>query len=218
MFRDALLVGILGSAAWVLYRTYSDMHPITQSSTGNPPEPIAPIYTPQVPVTPPINQGPYYPTPHPLQPGQTNGPWSISWNGIEFIKRNEGLRLAPYVDGTGHSIGYGHFIPAGQYVPHSITQAEAENYFHTDLNNAENTVTSHVTVPLTQKQFDALVDFVYNIGEPRFVSSTLLRLLNGSDYAAAAQQFLLWKTPPSILPRRRAEMAMFNQSPTSFTT
>lgn len=53
-------------------------------------------------------------------------------------------------------------------------------------------VQKYVTVPLSQGEFDALVDFVYNLGEGNFRSSTLLRKLNAGDREGAAQEFARW--------------------------
>ena len=47
-------------------------------------------------------------------------------------------------------------------------------------------------MPLTQGQFDALVDFCFNLGAGRLASSTLLKALNGGRYEAAAEQLLRW--------------------------
>jgi lysozyme len=74
-------------------------------------------------------------------------------------------------------------------------------------------------VPLTQNQFDALVDFAYNAGAANLRSSTLLRLLNSGDYAGASGQFIRWNKATSngqliVLPgltrRRTAEAQLFN--------
>jgi lysozyme len=53
-------------------------------------------------------------------------------------------------------------------------------------------VRKYVTVPLSQGEFDALVDFAYNLGEGNFRSSTLLAKLNAGDRAGAAAEFSRW--------------------------
>ena len=53
-------------------------------------------------------------------------------------------------------------------------------------------VRKYVMVPLSQGEFDALVDFTYNLGEGNFRSSTLLRKLNAGDRAGAAAEFARW--------------------------
>lgn len=49
-----------------------------------------------------------------------------------------------------------------------------------------------VRVPLTQRQFDALVSFAYNEGSGRFRHSTLLRHINDGDFKQAAEDFQDW--------------------------
>jgi lysozyme len=71
-----------------------------------------------------------------------------------------------------------------------------------------------VTVPLTQNQFDALVDFTFNVGQGNLASSTLLRELNAGNTAGAAAQFLVWVYAkgvelPGLVTRRQAEAALF---------
>jgi len=69
-------------------------------------------------------------------------------------------------------------------------------------------------VPLSQGQFDALVDFVFNLGSGRLASSTLLKILNAGRYADAAEQLLRWdqaggKECPPLKARREAELALW---------
>ena len=49
-----------------------------------------------------------------------------------------------------------------------------------------------VTAAITQNQFDALVDFCFNVGCGSLLNSTLLRKVNAADFAGAAAQFALW--------------------------
>jgi lysozyme len=49
-----------------------------------------------------------------------------------------------------------------------------------------------VKASLTQGQFDALVDFVFNLGSSRLASSTLLVDLNAGRYDAAGAELLRW--------------------------
>ncbi|HUZ96729.1 MAG TPA: lysozyme, partial [Edaphobacter sp.] len=65
-----------------------------------------------------------------------------------------------------------------------------------------------------QHHFDALVDFVFNLGCARLLGSTLLRHVNAGEFDLAAPQFLLWDHAGGIvvqglLKRRQAEMALF---------
>ncbi len=64
--------------------------------------------------------------------------------------------------------------------------------------------------PLTQGQFDALVDFTFNLGQGKLANSTLLKDLNAKQYNAAALQLLQWdhagvKEVAQLKARRQAE-------------
>lgn len=116
----------------------------------------------------------------------------ISDKAVALIKQFEGLRLSAYVDIAGfRTIGYGHKLTTAETFT-TLTEQQADDILIRDVAIAEAVVTRMVRVPLTQGQFDALVDFVFNLGAGRLASSTLLRLLNAAKYDDAAQQLLLW--------------------------
>jgi lysozyme len=50
-----------------------------------------------------------------------------------------------------------------------------------------------VKVPITQGQYNALVDFAYNLGIANLRHSTLLRKLNAGDKDGASREFAKWK-------------------------
>jgi lysozyme len=113
--------------------------------------------------------------------------------GLALLKRSEGLRLFVYRDAAGlPTIGYGHKLTPGEHYPKGITEAEAFVLLDKDLSVVEKFVASLVHVTLTQGQFDALVDFVYNLGYRRLAGSTLLRDLNAGNYDLVPKQLLLW--------------------------
>ena len=134
--------------------------------------------------------------------------------GLELTKRFEGLRLKAYQCSAGvWTIGYGH--TKGVRKGDTCTEAEANQWLIEDVQDADDAVSKYVQVPLTQGQFDALVDFVFNLGAPQFFKSTLLRKLNDRDYKGAAEQFLRWRFANGVelaglLRRRKAEVEMFN--------
>lgn len=134
-------------------------------------------------------------------------------NGINLIKRFEGLRLEAYRDSVSiPTIGYGH--THGVKMGDVITGAQADAFLREDLQVAELTINTNVKVKLTQGQFDALASFVFNLGLGNFVKSTLLKKLNTGDYAGAADEFGKWvnaggKKLPGLVKRRAAEREVF---------
>ena len=139
---------------------------------------------------------------------------SYSEDGLLLTEKSEGVSLTSYQDSGGvWTIGYGHTGPdVGPNL--TITQDQAQKLLEQDLLSAEQTVNQFVEVPLDQEEFDALVDFVFNVGQQNFVTSTLLRLLNNNDYLGAAQQLPRWdkcngEVLNGLLERRHAEENMF---------
>jgi lysozyme len=143
----------------------------------------------------------------------------LSMNGLDLLKKSEGLRLRPYLDVAGFpTIGYGHKLnlSQGQATPPEITEAQAEAMLAGDVLYAERVVATLVKATLTQGQFDALVDFVFNLGPRRLADSTLLRDLNAGDYVSAASQLLRWdhaagKELPALKARREAEFKLWHE-------
>lgn len=146
-----------------------------------------------------------------------------SKNGINFIAEREGEVLEGYYDSAGKlTVGVGHLVKPGEpyryRVP--ITKAESRRLLAEDLAIAEDVVNNLVKVPLTQNQFDALVSFVFNIGERNFRRSSVLRALNSGDYEGAARYFMLFtkirgkdgrlKVSHGLKIRRKMEMDLFN--------
>lgn len=117
----------------------------------------------------------------------------LSAAGLELIKRSEGFRPTVYIDIAGHpTIGYGHRLETNEVYSKGICPTQAEVVLLWDVRTAEQAVSRLVTVPLTQGQFDALVDFTFNLGSARLASSTLLLDLNAGQSDAAALQLLRW--------------------------
>jgi lysozyme len=137
----------------------------------------------------------------------------LSENGLKLIESFEGCRLDAYLDQVGiPTIGYGRIY--GVRMGDKCTQEQAEEWLSEDVKNSEDVVNDLVEVPLTQNQFDALVDFVYNLGSGNFEKSTLLRRLNKGDYQGASQQFEVWNRAggfvrDGLTRRRLAEKKLF---------
>lgn len=143
--------------------------------------------------------------------------------GIELLKDFEGVRLKAYQDTAGvWTIGWGSTRHAdGTPVKKGDTLASiaaANTLFTITMSRFAAEVKRLVKVPLTQNQFDALVSFNFNTGA--LASSTLLKLLNKSDFAGAANEFPKWNkiTDPktkakivsgTLVKRRAAERKLF---------
>jgi len=142
----------------------------------------------------------------------------LSNAGLTLIKQSEGFRATTYNDAVGRpTIGYGHKLRPGESFPNGITRAQAEQLLIADVAAACGAVEHLVQVPLTQDQFDALVDFCFNLGRGRLAASTLLRELNAGNYDEARRQLLLWDRAgghalPALQARRRAEFDLWGSA------
>jgi lysozyme len=137
-----------------------------------------------------------------------------SQQGMNLTEGFEACRLIAYQDIRGiWTIGWGH---TGPEVCEGLTwtQEQADAQLLADLQRFVDDINNEVNVPLTQGEFDALVDFTFNDGNGAFMGSTLLRLLNAGDYDGAAAQFPSWDHAAGVvvaglLRRRQAEVALF---------
>ncbi|HEV2484226.1 MAG TPA: lysozyme [Terracidiphilus sp.] len=150
--------------------------------------------------------------------------------GLALIKRFEGLILGAYDDEDDHivrpgervygtlTIGYGHTSVAGPprvYVGQEITEEQADAILAADLASVEIEVGHLVKVPLSQTQFDALVDFQFNTGWLGHSHSSILAALNAGNYRLADEDFMLYdraqgKVITGLCRRRAAERDLFN--------
>ncbi|SHF32329.1 lysozyme [Ruegeria intermedia] len=138
--------------------------------------------------------------------------------GLMALARHEGIVPGPYRDSTGTwTFGIGHTAAAGPPNPVTMPRGmpadldaairEAFRVFRADLARYEADVLRAVKVPLAPPEFDALVSFHFNTGG--IARAALTRHLNAGNRVAAADAFLNWRKPPSIIPRREAERDLF---------
>ena len=127
-----------------------------------------------------------------------------------LIRRFEGKSNKAYQDSAGvWTIGYGH--TGGVVKGQTISDDEVERLLAEDVAVAENAVNAqHLT--LTQDQFDALVDFVFNLGAGNFQKSTLLKKLKADpNDPTIYDEFLRWVYAGGVkllgLVRRRTDEA-----------
>jgi len=130
-----------------------------------------------------------------------------------MIKKWEGCKLKAYKDGGGvWTIGWGH--TKGVKENDTCTQEQADTWLQQEANEVAFGILSVTHVPLSENQLTALVSFVYNVGLTAYINSTLLKMLNQSNYQGAADQLLRWckdngKEVKGLLNRRKDERELF---------
>jgi lysozyme len=133
--------------------------------------------------------------------------------GVDLIRQFEGCKLTGYRCPAGvPTVGYGH-TGRDVFVGMRTTQDQAEGLLINDLRLFEQGVQG-LCPTCTPNQFSALVSFAYNLGLHQLEGSTLRKLHNAGQYAAAQQQFARWnKVGGQVLPgltrRRAAEAALY---------
>lgn len=140
----------------------------------------------------------------------------LSQRGIDLIKQFEGYSSKAYPDpatgGAPWTIGYG--TTRGVKPGMVITAEQAEKMLRDDVAKFESGVSSLITAPTTQGQFDAMVSLAYNIGLGNLGKSTLLKKHNARCYTCAADQFRVWnrangKVMNGLTKRRAAEREVY---------
>jgi lysozyme len=139
---------------------------------------------------------------------------TISDDGLDLIKRYEGLRLKAYKCPAGvWTIGYGHTrgVTSGM----TITEEIAEALLREDVRPAEKLLNG-LHINLRQGQFDALCSWIFNLGSGNFLASTLKKkLVAGAPDKEIVAEIVKWnkatvngkKVELAGLTRRRAEEA-----------
>jgi lysozyme len=133
---------------------------------------------------------------------------------IEHIKKSESCVLTAYQDAAGvWTIGYGH--TAGVKKGDRITIYQAEQFLKEDLQKFEDVANKVKLIGSSQGKFDAVLDFIYNVGPGKFGSSTLKKYIESNRKTWEIQeQFLLWvnaggKKLGGLVSRRIWEAARF---------
>ena len=138
-----------------------------------------------------------------------------SANGLALIERSEGLRTSVYADAVGVlTVGWGHVIRPGDGLgpASSITLEQAEAFLQSDVHAVEEVLNTLIPDDCTQNQYDACVDFGFNLGVGA------LRTMLGHGWQEVPTQMLRWtdagnkKDLPGLVTRRKAEVALFTQA------
>jgi lysozyme len=145
-------------------------------------------------------------------------------NYTELVRQQEGCILHPYLDQAKvPTIGIGTIrYPNGNHVTMQdppITQEQADEFLASDTKDVVSAVNSFVKSTINQNQFDALIDFAYNLGTGALRGSTLLRLINANPADPNIRAaFLMWtklhvdgqlKVSEDLVKRRKAEADLY---------
>ncbi|MBR4881773.1 MAG: S-layer homology domain-containing protein [Clostridia bacterium] len=148
--------------------------------------------------------------------------FSVGADGLALIKKLEGYRQYKYWDYNHYSIGYGTTCGADEY-PNGISEADASTLLVGALAKHEvylDSFLARYSIKVSQKQYDALVSFTYNLGDPwsRYDSFKLKDLLiDGAEKYKPEyikEAFLEFKKAggqvvQGLIYRRNLESAMF---------
>ncbi len=138
----------------------------------------------------------------------------INAEGLDLVKRWEGLELKAYQDAVGvWTVGHGH-TGSDVFPWTEISAGRAEELLRKDIRTAENAVIAMVSVRLNPNQFSALASFVFNLGGRAFRESTLRACVNRKDWQKAADEFPRWnraggKVLAGLTARRQDERRLF---------
>lgn len=137
----------------------------------------------------------------------------VSKEFFKLLQKSEGREANVYPDSGGApTIGIGHLLTksertsgkiiiGGVPVKYSfgLTEQQIDDLCKQDVKSAVDTVNKMIKVSLSQYQFEALVDFTFNVGNKAFTDSTLLRLLNQGNYDAVPAQMRRWNKDNGVI-------------------
>ena len=114
---------------------------------------------------------------------------------IRLIRHYEGFTLEAYrcpagfwTNDTGNLITRDINAPK----PPDISEGEARELFRKNTLVAIQSVLRLISIPLTDGQFGALVDFTFNLGGGALQASTLRRRVNEGRHEEATREFAKW--------------------------
>lgn len=135
---------------------------------------------------------------------------------IAVIAKFEGFRSSWYSCSAGvRTIGYGFTKAVLTDAEHKLSKMDrrtADRILGREVRKIQEEVRALVTRKLTVDQEVALISFVYNLGLPKFKSSTLLKRINdGSNNAVISAEFNRWvygggKVITGLKNRRKTEI------------
>jgi len=148
----------------------------------------------------------------------------VNHKGLGLTKASEGWSSKLYNDAAQYcTIGYGHLIKKRscdgteptEFVL-GIAKPRGEDLLKGDLKLAEIATQTLTILALTDGQFAAVVDFIFNVGAGNYQNSTLRQVINAGPerYAEVPYQFRRWikaggETWPGLQKRRDREVDLF---------
>ena len=142
-----------------------------------------------------------------------------SQRGLDLIKEYEGIRFKPYRDCVGlFTVGVGHLIGDGTVLPDSWNRTfsieEVNELLVADVRKFELGLARYINVELSQNQYDAIIDFCFNLGLGTFQRSSVRQAINRRDKTGVVRNLLRYnkaggKVIPQLDNRRKAEALLF---------
>ncbi len=142
--------------------------------------------------------------------------------GIRLTKESEGFVSKLYNDAAGYcTIAYGHLIKLAscngtepEEFQRGVSEPRGVELLREDMGSAQRSVLTAVRVDLTDGQYAALCDFVFNVGSGNFRKSTLLNVINAGEFQQVAFQLRRWikaggRELPGLITRREREIELF---------
>lgn len=142
--------------------------------------------------------------------------------GLDLTKESEGFMRHLYNDAAGYcTIAYGHLIKLAscdgnepEEFQRGVSEPRGTELLSDDMGRAERSVMTAVDVDLTDGQYAALCDFVYNVGGGNFKQSTLLKVVNAGEFDSVPFQLRRWvkaggKKLAGLEIRREREIELF---------
>ncbi len=155
-----------------------------------------------------------------LPPGMELRP--VYDKGISLTKESEGFVSKLYNDAAGYcTIAYGHLIKLArcngtepEEFRGGVSEPRGVELLREDMGHAKRSVLTAVNVNLTDGQYAALCDFVFNVGGGNFRKSTLLKVINAGKIQEVAFQLRRWvkaggRELPGLITRREREIELF---------
>ena len=122
---------------------------------------------------------------------------------------HEGYSNTSYKDTAGvETIGFGQ--ADGTKAGETTNPVRALQVLQKSLDEHAKGMVQCIHVPISQGEYDAYLDFTYNVGVSAFCHSTLNKKLNQSNYAGACSELLKWnkaagEVVPGLVKRRQQE-------------